>query len=1157
MKQPRLTRRRFVGSTAAALGSTTLAACGGGGDASADTVAEDARATALGVPGTSKSTGPIVTPAPVPAPGTARDQRPPAPAVAPQPTGIVNTSLKINGTQTGSFPFAATVLPLPGQVPSGSVLMSPDDATLRSAVLSRWVDGSAAVVVVSGTANVTGTAEQTLLLQPGTPVAADVALTPARVGQLVSAVKVDFGSLGVVNVTDFATPERIWWANAQTICARYRATAPSHGTLEAVIDIQAFATGRALVEVVVENAKMNSAAPAKPAVASYSAVVSVNGNSVATVQSAGGPEGAHTAFRAWYASTWVGGDPGLRVVQAAADLQKHPLLFKCDRNSGDLSAYAADTYAPWSTGRHRATGMGAGGDHPSIGPLPQWEASFLQSGSPAAAKAVEASALALLGWNINYRDSGTGLVPTAAQLAGRNQQSNWPTTGNSSDRMMWETAHHPAAGLMAFAARPSPVFIELAQKIAVWNATWSTGDGTGVFGYWYQTRGKAWGVRSLAHALFLTPEALPWRNGAKDWLNANTTYLRGFQVDSKAVLGFVWNYAPNSLEDHSPGTPGMQVAMWQHHYLATELHKAASLKLLDVPQQAVLDSLADWAVTQPVRWVNEQANGGWRYVPYTTTAGRSTSTMDSLPTWGQQRAWQMSDNPPAASGPWCTTYAESTSTYAGFQSENQAGATYVSYMWSALVAAVERRVPGAAQAWQTVLTGATNLEAWRNGFAGDPRWGAAPRVVTGFGLGSDAGSYANNVWTPGRDSDGRVNQVSWDLVPAGQWVTVAGTRLDGLDTQVKAAVAGWGGTTLNWDGVANGWSGFAIDLAGSRAWLTSGGHSNSFNNGIYRWDCFKMAWAVELMPSDRSLWSATYKGSSSATFCEESASVSRSKRLAGTLQPVNDAMYDELAWDGRPTARHTYSAMVYAPETNELIMVCRRLWRYSLTSGRWTYKRVIADSMTADSAGGLLNWMDGESIIGVYDEATREVLTSSAGSSSLYRACSYNTNTQAWAWWGVPWNNRANVADTRNGRKLVVVSPPETAATPYASPGDYWEYDLDTRAVTKRGSVQYAPGLSQTDFAVDNWWYDGAALCFVEPMGMYLLWTMVRDGSIKPFWLDPRTATWTLSRATFSGAVPSPNPGGNLERKCVYFPNLKAVVLMDLGTTNMSLFKAA
>ena len=125
-------------------------------------------------------------------------------------------------------------------------------------------------------------------------------LTPARVGQLVSNVTVDCGALGAATLNAFAAPPKIWWANERVICCRYRAAIGAHPTLEAVVDIHAFSSNRALVEVVLENCTMATATPVAPAAVSYTAVVSVNGAAIATVQSTGGPGGTHQPFRAWY-----------------------------------------------------------------------------------------------------------------------------------------------------------------------------------------------------------------------------------------------------------------------------------------------------------------------------------------------------------------------------------------------------------------------------------------------------------------------------------------------------------------------------------------------------------------------------------------------------------------------------------------------------------------------------------------------------------------------------------------------------------------------------------------------------------------------------------------------------------------------------------------
>ena len=622
--------------------------------------------------------------------------------------------------------------------------MSSQNSTVRASILSRWHDGSAAVVVVAGSAAVTADGDTVLPLQSG-PEPADTA-TPLTASTIAGIVKsLAWSGLPgsfVPTAIDFAAPERLWWSNPQTICARYRQNLGNGpASLEAVIDIQAWKNGQAVVEVVVENGKMSTASPVKPNAASYSqAILKVNDALVATVNGNGAPEGNHAAFRAWYARAWVDSkgavsDPQLRVTQSHAELQLHPLLFKCDQAANyALDTYASDTYVPWGAGRHRFSNMGAGGDHPSIGPLPQWEARALQGGDFRAWRAVEASALSVLGYNVNYRDSGTGLVPTLAQLAGKSMQRNWPSQTGPNTDLTWEVAHHPAVGLMAFVARPSPVFIELAQKVAVWNGTWSQfADGgpaydTGVFGAAYQVRGAAWGIRSLAQALFLTPEVLAWKTAAAASLAKNFQYQATFSKDPKATLNITWENRPGNPYPVYNDIPRVNVGAWQFHYLVTEVHKAASAKLLTGPDQTVAKDFADWVALQPVRWVNEQVNGGWRFLPYVTVLGRegdASTMLNSFTNWKDQRGNWMVDQPISTAGGWFSTGEITTRSYAEFFPVTNASYGYVEYFWAALVAAVERGVPGADAAWTTVQ-GVSSLNTWRLGFGAEPRWGRTP-----------------------------------------------------------------------------------------------------------------------------------------------------------------------------------------------------------------------------------------------------------------------------------------------------------------------------------------------------------------------------------------------------------------------------------------------
>jgi len=66
--------------------------------------------------------------------------------------------------------------------------------------------------------------------------------------------------------------------------------------------------------------------------------------------------------------------------------------------------------------------------------------------------------------------------------------------------------------------------------------------------------------------------------------------LKTFQDDPKSVLGFIWDFAPdqvgNYVEVH--GSTGFTQPLWEHHYLVTEVHKAASAKLLNGTEQSAL-----------------------------------------------------------------------------------------------------------------------------------------------------------------------------------------------------------------------------------------------------------------------------------------------------------------------------------------------------------------------------------------------------------------------------------------------------------------------------------------------------------------------------------------------------------------------------------------
>jgi hypothetical protein len=637
--------------------------------------------------------------------------------------------LTLHPQLTGSQEYLATAYPLKGAVPAGQTVASDDDASLRAAVVSTWPDGSARIAVLAGRYSFGSLSPVTVRLK-ATP-GLQTPLTAARVGQLLSSISVTSNNFGNATISDFsiAAPSAtrwVWWASERMICCRYRVPFSGSSQLEAVIDIHAFDTSRAFVEVVIENGLVNPSSPSKPSSKAYTATLNITpaggtqtaiGSAVTTTLNS-----THEAFRAWYRAGWVSGstataeagaaDPRVEVAHDIASMQAHPAFFRLWKAAPSMAMYASDAYAPWSLGR-MTNSMGATGDDDTIGALPIWEVQYLQSGAKEARRACIAQTLSQLCYAISHRSSLTGRVVSSAELAGRGEQGgSWPTTDTTPD---WKISHHPAGGLLAFMLRPSPVFLEICQKIGTKTAQFNPG----------QVRSKAWAIRSRAHAAFITPSSeAAYKSAAETLLLSSVTDCENRYIkDSNNKLNVMYDYGPGDMIDVWDTAAGTQQPIWEHHYFAGEAHKAASSELLTGTAQTRINAMADWAASQAVRYVTEASGGSWRVHDYVVTMSQTTGTLTQPATWGEMYNWSVANAgdvaQPSSSGQWV----------------NRAGAPYTTtnpvsrpaYFWPALVSGVERGLPGADAAWTTVTTGITNLSTWSNVFTNDPRWGWYPR----------------------------------------------------------------------------------------------------------------------------------------------------------------------------------------------------------------------------------------------------------------------------------------------------------------------------------------------------------------------------------------------------------------------------------------------
>jgi hypothetical protein len=666
-------------------------------------------------------------------------------------------TLTLHPTVTATLPYHATVYPVEGAVPSGQILVSPDDANLRSSVLSTWPDGSAQVMVVAGETAVTNAVTKAIRLRPGAP--SGTALTASRIDAIVSDIVVNFGG-GDQTLSDFTSPARTWWANSATICCRY-VLGCGLGTMKAIIDIHAFKAGvsdRAFVEVVIENGEVNAnaATVTAPSTQTYTgATVKVNGATIATVSSPGAGSdipncrrydegysavkytGGHEPFRAWYCSTWVGLDPGMEVTHDIAYLQGAPLFYQpAEASTENLATKYAetwDTYVPWATCRLRAPAMDGTGDDEEIGPWTECQSDYLASGNLYARRAVLATGLAALSLNWHFRHAD-GTPPTRAQVLGKNTTNgNWPalTTEPRYGPNSNDASHIPAVALVPFLCRPSPCFIDMAQKEFAWHhSNFGSTDGSHSFD---QVRSRAWRARAYASTILLTPDADATRKADyRTALATNIAVNNAFLDAPYNSLAVVWGLTANTSNADHDGRARCQHAPWMQHFCLVAWNFVDAAKVLRDADGAAWSAMTDKACAYVVRRINEATGGEWRYHPYTLTIGDITGGTINMGSgdWGAMTRSDMTGTLPPASGSWITgTPTDWSGVSADSAAAVSAGTSYPAQMWAALCAAIERDVPGSDSAWDKVITngGISDFAAWRTGFRTAPRFNRWPR----------------------------------------------------------------------------------------------------------------------------------------------------------------------------------------------------------------------------------------------------------------------------------------------------------------------------------------------------------------------------------------------------------------------------------------------
>jgi len=440
----------------------------------------------------------------------------------------------------------------------------------------------------------------------------------------------------------------------------------------------------------------------------------------------------------------------------------------------------------------------------------------------------------------------------------------------------------------------------------------------------------------------------------------------------------------------------------------------------------------------------------------------------------------------------------------------------------------------------------------------------------GWGAEAATGTYASGVWTPAHDVNGKVNAASWAIVPAETWVQVAGTVYADLDAAVKAVDPTWF-EPRNWPRAASAYNGLCADYGGSRLWAVCwGGHDDGANNGIYEFNCWKMAWRIEHMPSNPNEWSSDYRNNTSVTvpqygtytICGETNIAAVAAINAETLSPINDIYEDELFWDNKPTSRHVYNGNVYKSDTNEIIMTTGRLWRYSLTTSHWTYRRVYDDFLAVQVANParIERSMTRENVMALLDTTSNLI---HVAATPLSKKASYDLNANTWL---------PDVSMPGGGNSLAVAAwRPDNKTAVFVHPhsvspnGQYWLWDNHTNETLETGTIDLLGDLVPEMFLStlqEGSMEDGAI--YISQINRYWIRAKVRPAITDPAtpaeWtileVNPTVTPWTLERKVFANGAPVMEVSNAMRDNCMqYMPELNAVVLMASGGLPILVYK--
>lgn len=500
---------------------------------------------------------------------------PPSPPPPPPPPSGTITGPTITAAVTATRNWAMGHAFRRGDLPAGASLSG-----LQTTVLSTWPDGSARHAIVAGSTSFTSGASAAISMVVGSA-ASGATINAATLQARAPTVVVDGGAFGSASFSgsDWASPFDTDATGPAMAHLRYRKQIGSDAHLVAFVECRVYADGATeWFPPYVENGYLQVASPTNK---SATWTCTINGSSVFSgaidfKNHQRSPLISGAALRYWTGAA----DPGLVVQHDRAYFMQTRVVSTYTATTSPSSSVVTSqpsTYTPLQQGSY-PVGMGAGGYHPSIGVLPQWDALYLTTTAQMGA-VIERQAMAAGRYGIHFRDETTNRPAKLSSYPNLvlNGSSGIAATGSSTigtetpgatggSPPSFYTSHHPSMGYMAYLLTGWRYHLETAQFVAVANA-FKQSDSTRSFTQGIlkpnaganTVRGAGWALRSLAQAASITPDADPLKAELIAQLGHNVEYFHArYVAQPNNPLGWVTPYSDYSRgsDDHFTAAAG-------------------------------------------------------------------------------------------------------------------------------------------------------------------------------------------------------------------------------------------------------------------------------------------------------------------------------------------------------------------------------------------------------------------------------------------------------------------------------------------------------------------------------------------------------------------------------------------------------------------------